>query len=326
MTVLVTGAAGFIGFHVTCALLTRGDAVIGVDNLNDYYDVSLKEARLDELRGHANQDAFKFVRADVSESEAIGAVFTDYDIDAVIHLAAQAGVRYSIENPRAYIQTNVFGFMNILEECREAQVAHLVYASSSSVYGNNQKVPYAIEDNVDHPISIYAASKKSNELMAHVYSHLYQLPTTGLRFFTVYGPWGRPDMSPFIFASSIINGDTVRLFNHGHHARDFTYIDDIVDGILRIFDAPLEAQSGAPYAIHNIGNHRPVDLLDYLNVFERVINKKAVTELVEKQPGDVESTFADISTLQDGYGYQPSTTVEQGVVKFVKWYREYYRV
>lgn len=326
MSVLITGAAGFIGFHVASKLLSRGEQVVGLDNLNDYYDVSLKEARLEQLRAHPNQHSFEFVRADVSDDEMISSVFREHDVSSVIHLAAQAGVRYSIENPRAYIQSNIVGFMNILEECRLSEVSHLVYASSSSVYGNNEKVPYSVDDNVDHPISIYAASKKSNELMAHVYSHLHQLPTTGLRFFTVYGPWGRPDMSPFIFARSIIKGDTVKLFNHGQHSRDFTYIDDIVDGILRTFDAPLDPEAGTPYAIHNIGNHRPVNLLDYLKVFELTIGKTARTEFVEQQPGDVESTFADISPMQEAFGYQPATSIEVGISEFVDWYRKYYGV
>ncbi|MCB1694415.1 MAG: GDP-mannose 4,6-dehydratase [Pseudomonadales bacterium] len=327
MAVLVTGAAGFIGFHTCRFLLARGETVVGLDNINDYYDVTLKEARLAALAADEHAANFTFEKLDVQETQALDALFAKHGIDGVIHLAAQAGVRYSIENPRAYVDSNVVGFINILESCKKAGVRHLVYASSSSVYGNNQKVPYATEDNVDHPISIYAATKKSNELMAHVYSHLFDMPTTGLRFFTVYGPWGRPDMSPFIFASAIFEERTVKLFNYGNHSRDFTYIDDIVDGVIRTFDHPPAREGeSAPYAVYNIGNHRPVNLRDYLAIFEDAIGKPANVELAPMQPGDVESTFADITPLQEKFGYQPATPVEVGVRKFIDWYRNYYNL
>ncbi len=321
MATLVTGAAGFIGFHTTNYLLDRGEEVVGVDNVNDYYDVSLKEARLAEIDAGS---AFTFHRLDIQDGPGLSELFRQHDIDRVVHLAAQAGVRYSIENPRAYVDTNITGFLNILQACQQHEVSHLVYASSSSVYGNNRKIPYAVEDNVDHPISMYAATKKSNELMAHVFSHLYGLPATGLRFFTVYGPWGRPDMSPFIFTRAIFNGEPLKLFNHGHHKRDFTYVDDIVDGVVRVLDAPPEGET--PYALHNIGNHNPVDLEDYVRVFEEVIGRKAVIEKLPMQPGDVETTFADISSMQEQFGYQPATSIEEGVRKFVDWYREYYHI
>ncbi len=325
MTILVSGAAGFIGFHVVQALLARGDTVVGLDNLNDYYAVSLKQDRLRLLAQHPHSDRFVFANLDVQESAALTGLFQQHGIRRVVHLAAQAGVRYSLENPRAYIDSNVVGFINVLEACRSHDVQHLVYASSSSVYGNNAKVPWAVTDNVDHPISIYAATKKANELMAHVYSHLYRLPTTGLRFFTVYGPWGRPDMSPFIFARAIFAGEPIKLFNHGRHRRDFTYVDDIVDGILRTLDAPAKADEGVPYVLHNIGNHQPVSLVDYVKVLERAIGKQAVIELAPMQPGDVESTYADISTLEAQFGFRPSTTLEVGIDRFVRWYRDYYR-
>ena len=326
MRVLVTGVAGFIGFHVARRLLARGDRVVGIDNLNDYYDVSLKRDRLAVLAKHGNAASFRFLELDINDAAGIEHLFGEQAIDRVIHLAAQAGVRYSLENPRAYIEGNIVGFFNVLEASKVAHVDHFVYASSSSVYGNNKKVPYAVEDNVDHPVSLYAATKKSDELIAHVYSHLHQLPTTGLRFFTVYGPWGRPDMSPMIFAKAIFSGETIRLFNYGKHSRDFTYVDDIVDGIIRVVDNPPTSVDGnAPYAVHNIGNHRPVNLEDYVKVFERTIGKKAVVELVPMQPGDVEATFADISTMQEQFGYQPSTSIEQGIARFVEWYRSYYK-
>ncbi len=323
MPILVTGCAGFIGAHVANKLLARGEQVIGIDNINDYYDVSLKHARLETLvRSPSEDTAFAFEEMDIQDGDALQSLFSRHDITKVVHLAAQAGVRYSIENPRAYIDTNIVGFLNILQSCQKHQVQHLVYASSSSVYGNNQKVPYSIEDTVDNPISMYAATKKSNELMAHVFSHLYQMPTTGLRFFTVYGPWGRPDMSPFIFASAIFEGKPLKLFNYGKHQRDFTYVDDIVDGVIRVLDGPPEGD--LPYAVHNIGNHNPVDLEDYVKLFEQAIGKTALIEKLPMQPGDVKTTFADISTMQEQYGYQPSTPIDVGVGKFVGWFREYY--
>ncbi len=322
MTILVTGCAGFIGFHVAKLLLGRGENVVGLDNLNDYYDVSLKKARLAQITESKDHESFQFTELDIQDDTGLDQLLSQNNITRVVHLAAQAGVRYSIENPAAYINSNIKGFLNILASCQKHQVQHLVYASSSSVYGNNKKIPYAIEDNVDHPISMYAATKKSNELMAHVFSHLHKLPTTGLRFFTVYGPWGRPDMSPFIFARAIIEGKPLKLFNDGNHKRDFTYIDDIVDGVIRVLDSPPGNEP--PYAIHNLGNHKPVGLEDYVRVFENVIGKKAIIEKMPMQPGDVETTFADITTMQKEFGYQPATSIEQGVTKFIKWYRQYY--
>lgn len=327
MAILVTGAAGFIGFHVSQALLARGETVVGIDSINDYYDVNLKHARLAVLAEGPHATRFKFERLDICDAPGIDALFPRHDIDRVVHLAAQAGVRYSIENPRAYIESNIVGYFNVLEASRVARVSHFVYASSSSVYGNNKKVPYAVTDSVDHPVSLYAATKKADELMAHVYSHLHGLPTTGLRFFTVYGPWGRPDMSPFIFAKAIFAGEPVRLFNYGKHSRDFTYIDDIVEGVMRAFDKPPAGEEGsAPYAVYNIGNHRPVNLEDYVKIFERAIGKKANVELAPMQPGDVESTFADITDMQERFGYQPATPIESGVARFIDWYRNYYNV
>lgn len=333
MRVLVTGAAGFIGFHTAKRLLARGDRVIGLDNLNDYYDVSLKEARLAQLKPHDN---FSFVKRDLDE-DGLEQVLDEHDVTRVIHLAAQAGVRYSFENPRAYVDSNVVGFMNMLEACRANEVEHLVYASSSSVYGNNRKIPFSTEDNVDHPVSMYAATKKANELMAHVYSHLHHLPATGLRFFTVYGPWGRPDMSPFRFADAIFKGKTIKVFNYGNHRRDFTYIDDIVEGVVRVLDKPAEANpdwdttqdvasSSAPWRLYNIGNNEPVELLEYIRVFEEVIGKPSITEMVPMQPGDVEETYADIDALQADFGYRPSTPLREGIEKFIGWYRDYYGV
>lgn len=323
MTILVTGCAGFIGFHIAKFLTNRGDRVIGVDNLNDYYDVSLKKARLSDITKSKGSRSFQFKELDIQDDTGLDKLFAQNKITRVVHMAAQAGVRYSIENPGAYIDTNIKGFLNILLVCQKHQVEHLVYASSSSVYGKNKKIPYAIEDNVDHPISMYAATKKSNELMAHVFSHLYELPTTGLRFFTVYGPWGRPDMSPFIFAKAISEGQPLKLFNYGKHKRDFTYIDDIVDGVIRVLDSPPDKEP--PYALHNLGNHNPVDLEDYVKVFEDAIGKKAIIEKHPMQPGDVEATFADISTMQSEFGYQPATSIREGVGKFIEWYRQYYK-
>lgn len=333
--ILVTGAAGFIGFHLASRLIARGDEVVGVDNLNDYYDVSLKEARLAALGTPAN---FTFHRADMEDRAAIDGIFRASRFDRVAHLAAQAGVRYSLTNPHAYVQSNLVGFLNILENCRHHDVAHLVYASSSSVYGANTKLPFSVSDNVDHPISMYAATKKANELMAHSYSHLYGLPTTGLRFFTVYGPWGRPDMAAFIFTRSILEGAPIDVFNHGNMSRDFTFIDDIVEGVVRVLDATAEpssewlatdpdpATSAAPYRLYNIGNHSPVALLDLIHVLEKALGKKAVLNLRQMQPGDVQATYADVDALSRDIGFTPNTSIETGLQRFVEWYRAYYNV
>lgn len=334
MKVLVTGAAGFIGYHLSEALLARGDQVIGLDNLNHYYDVNLKLARLDKLK---QQSGFEFVRADLADRAAIEQVFIDHKFDRVVNLAAQAGVRYSIENPRAYIDSNIVGFLNILEGCRHSKVAHLSYASSSSVYGANTKQPFSEHDNIDHPVSLYAASKKSNELMAHTYSSLYQLPTTGLRFFTVYGPWGRPDMALFIFTKGILEGNPINIFNNGEMIRDFTYIDDIVEGVVRVTDKipqpdpawsgdnPDPASSYAPYRVYNIGNNTPVRLMDFIEAIERSVGKKAVRNMMPIQPGDVPSTCADVSALEKAVDFKPRTSVDEGIDRFVSWYREYYK-
>lgn len=322
MTILVTGAAGFIGSHTVKTLLGQGEKVVGVDIINDYYDPALKQDRLSWIGD------FPFEKIDISDHAALDRVFDQYQPSKVIHLAAQAGVRYSIENPHAYIQSNILGFQNVLECSRTHGVEHLVYASSSSVYGNNKKIPFSTSDEVDHPVSTYAATKKSNELMAHVYSHLYGMPTTGLRFFTVYGPWGRPDMSPFIFADAIFNGKELKLFNHGHHKRDFTYIDDIVAGVIKIaahIPIPCD-ESGAPYKIYNIGNNDPVELMEYVNILEATIGKRTNKKLVGPQPGDVESTFADIDDLKATIGYAPSTSLQKGLGQFVDWYRAYYQL
>ena len=322
MKVLVTGAAGFIGSTTAHALLERGDEVVGVDNLNDYYDVTLKQARLDRLQV---RDGFTFVRLDVADREDLARLVQAQRPDRVVHLAAQAGVRYSIENPYAYVEANVTGFLNVLEAVREVGTEHLVYASSSSVYGANTHIPFSVHDNVDHPLSLYAATKKSNELMAHVYSHLHKIPTTGLRFFTVYGPWGRPDMSPFIFADAIFNNRVIKLFNHGKHQRDFTYVDDIVAGVLNVLDKPPCNDEGSiPYSLYNIGNNQPIELLDYVRTLENAIGKQARTQLVPLQPGDVDTTFADIDDLRQRFGFTPKTTIDAGIGKFIKWYREYY--
>ncbi|WP_431688450.1 NAD-dependent epimerase [Hahella sp. NBU794] len=335
MKVLVTGTAGFIGSHVALRLLDRGDEVIGVDNLNDYYEISLKEARLARLTPYKG---FTDVRLDVADREGIEALFAKHKPDRVVHLAAQAGVRYSIENPHAYVSANLVGHMNILEGCRHNKVDHLVYASSSSVYGANESMPFSVHDNVDHPLSLYAATKKSNELMSHTYSSLYGIPTTGLRFFTVYGPWGRPDMALFIFTRKIIAGEPIDVFNYGKHKRDFTYIDDIVEGIIRTLDhvapsnlewdgmQPDPGTSKAPYRIYNIGSNNPVELSRYIEILEECLGKKAERNLLPMQPGDVPATYADVQALIDDVGYRPSTTVEEGVKKFVEWYRDYYRV
>ncbi len=333
MKILVTGAAGFIGSMQSMHLLERGDEVVGIDNLNDYYEVNLKLARLERLKNYEN---FKFIKLDIADRAAIADLFAKENFQRVIHLAAQAGVRYSITNPHAYIDANIVGFMNILEGCRHLQTEHLVYASSSSVYGANTKMPFSVHDNVDHPVSLYAASKKANELMAHTYSHLYRLPTTGLRFFTVYGPWGRPDMSPFIFASNIISGKPIDVFNYGNHRRDFTYIDDIVAGITKVVDKPAEPNlewssdepdpgtSTAPYRVYNIGNNTPVQLLDFIAALEDAIGKKAIKNMLPMQPGDVPDTYADVSDLIRDFSYQPNTPMEKGVSEFVHWYKAMY--
>jgi UDP-glucuronate 4-epimerase len=335
MKVLVTGSAGFIGFHVCRYLLARGDEVVGVDNLNDYYDVSLKQARLDQLLGH---ERFVFHKLDIADREGMKRLFETAGVKRVVHLAAQAGVRYSLENPHAYVDSNLVGFVNVLEGCRQQQIEHLVYASSSSVYGANETIPFAESDNVDHPVSLYAATKKANELMAHTYSHLYALPTTGLRFFTVYGPWGRPDMSPILFTKAILAGEPLKIFNYGKHRRDFTYIDDIVEGVVRVLDhvaggnpqwsgqAPDPASSHAPWKLYNIGNSQPVELLTYVELIEQALGRTTTKELLPLQPGDVEHTYADVSALKADIGYQPSVSVQDGIQRFVKWYRDYYAV
>ncbi|MGE5471650.1 MAG: NAD-dependent epimerase [Bacteroidota bacterium] len=335
MKILVTGAAGFIGMSTALRLLARGDEVVGVDNLNDYYDVALKEDRLKQLTA---QPGFRFVKLDIADRPAIEQLFAAEKFDRVIHLAAQAGVRYSIKNPHAYVDSNLVGFVNILEGCRHNQVAHLVYASSSSVYGGNTKMPFSEHDSVDHPVSLYAATKKANELMAHTYSHLYGLPTTGLRFFTVYGPWGRPDMSPFLFAGAILNDRPIDVFNHGNMQRDFTYIDDIVEGVIRSMDRVAEANpaylpeepdpasSNVPYRVFNIGNNDPVQLLDFIGAIETAIGKKAEKRLLPMQDGDVPATYADTALLNDWVGFAPATPIQEGVNRFVAWYRDYYQL
>jgi UDP-glucuronate 4-epimerase len=334
MKILVTGAAGFIGMHVAERLLARGDEVVGIDNLNAYYDVGLKQGRLDRLGGHSG---FRFCKLDIADAQAMGEFFRRERIQCVVHLAAQAGVRYSLENPQVYVQSNLVGFLNVLEGCRHAKVEHLVYASSSSIYGGNTKMPFSEQDNVDHPISLYAATKKSNELMAHTYSHLFGLPTTGLRFFTVYGPWGRPDMSYFKFTQAILEGRPIEVFNHGKMQRDFTYVDDIVEGVIRVLDRPPRARpefdamhpdpasSSAPYRLYNIGNHTPVDLMAYINVLERALGREAQKKLLPLQDGDVVATYAKTDALQADIGFAPATSIEEGIRRFVDWYRSYYR-
>ncbi|MGD9866886.1 MAG: NAD-dependent epimerase [Hyphomicrobiales bacterium] len=335
MTVLVTGAAGFIGFHTSKVLLDRGDRVIGLDNLNDYYDVTLKQARLSQLEG---RNGFRFVKADLSDRAAMEKLFAEEKPTRVINLAAQAGVRYSLTNPHAYIESNIVGFTNILECCRHGGVEHLVFASSSSVYGANTTLPFSVNDNVDHPLSLYAATKKSNELMAHTYAHLYRLPVTGLRFFTVYGPWGRPDMALFLFTRKILAGEPIEVFNNGNHSRDFTYIDDIVEGVVRCCDhvaepnpdwsgaRPDPATSNAPYRLYNIGNNQPVQLMDYIAALEKLLGKTAEKIFLPLQPGDVPDTYADVEALTRDIGYCPKTPVEEGMKRFVAWYRDYYEV
>jgi UDP-glucuronate 4-epimerase len=335
MKVLVTGAAGFIGMHVAQRLLARGDEVVGIDNINDYYETSLKDARLATLDG---QPRFRFKKLDVADREGMEALFAEEQPQRVVHLAAQAGVRYSLINPHAYTASNITGFLHILEGCRAHEVEHLVYASSSSVYGTSTRQPFGEDHNVDHPISLYAAAKKANELMAHTYAHLYGIPVTGLRFFTVYGPWGRPDMAPMKFARLIFAGETVPVYNFGKMVRDFTYIDDIVEGVVRVVDRaaapdphwndadPRPSRSRAPYRIYNIGNNQPVHLLDFIQMLEEAIGKKANMELLPIQPGDVLSTMADVSELEAATGFRPSTSVRDGVRALIDWYRVYYRL
>ena len=331
MEVLVTGVAGFIGMHVAARLLQAGHNITGVDNLNDYYDVRLKQARLDVLKHYSN---FRFVKMDLADREKMHELFAGGKFERVIHLAAQAGVRYSLENPHAYIESNIVGFTNILEGCRRFPVKHLVYASSSSVYGANKKLPFSVQDNVDHPISLYAATKKADELMAHAYSHLFRIPTTGLRFFTVYGPWGRPDMAIFSFTKAILEDKPIDVFNHGKMQRDFTYIDDIVEGVLLVVDRPPVPHgsgaasesnfSSAPYKLYNIGNHQPVELMKVIEVLEKCLGKTAHKNMLPMQPGDVPATFADIDDLSADTGFHPATPIETGLKRFVRWYQSYY--
>ena len=335
MKVLVTGSAGFIGSALSIRLLDRGDEVIGIDNHNNYYDPALKEAR---LARHVDHVKYTHIHMDIENGEAVNELFKDHEFDGVVNLAAQAGVRYSIENPLAYINTNLVGFGNILEGCRHSNVSHLVYASSSSVYGSNEKMPFSIHDNVDHPLSLYAASKKANELMAHTYSCLYNLPTTGLRFFTVYGPWGRPDMALFKFTKAILAGQKLKVFNYGNHRRDFTYIDDIVEGVIRVLDKPAQSNpnwsgknpdsgtSFAPWRVYNIGNNSPVELMDYIKAIESALGVDAIKELLPLQPGDVPDTYADVDDLVKEFDYKPSMSVTQGVKNFVDWYKEYHNL
>jgi UDP-glucuronate 4-epimerase len=349
MKYLITGTAGFIGFHVALQLLKRGDSVVGVDIINDYYDVNLKYKRLEESgierekigRNKAvasvKYPTYTFFQTDISDKEALMSIFASEQVDVVINLAAQAGVRYSLTNPDAYVVANIQGFLNILECCRAYPVKHLVYASSSSVYGANTKMPFATEHNVDHPVSLYAATKKSNELMAHTYSHLFKIPTTGLRFFTVYGPWGRPDMALYLFIEAITKGEPIQVFNHGKMKRDFTFIDDIVEGVIRVADRPARANtewtgedpepgsSYAPFKVYNIGNSNPVELMDYIGALEKALGKEAIKNMLPLQPGDVPATYADVSDLKRDTGYQPNTSVEEGVARFVAWYREFYQ-
>ncbi|MBF0528131.1 MAG: NAD-dependent epimerase [Deltaproteobacteria bacterium] len=333
--ILVTGAAGFIGFHLSRRLVADDQVVVGVDNLNDYYSVELKKDRLALLDSHAN---FTPCIMDLADSAAVNELFARHRFDRVVHLAAQAGVRYSLINPRAYIDTNLSGFFNILEACRQASVAHLIFASSSSVYGLNTLMPFSVHQNVDHPASLYAATKKANELMAHSYSHLFSLPATGLRFFTVYGPWGRPDMALFLFTKAILEGRPIQVFNNGQMKRDFTYIDDIIEGVVRIMDhiptpnplwtgnAPDPGSSPAPWRIYNIGNNKPVQLLDYIAAIESALEKTAIKEFLPLQPGDVPATFADVTDLEEDVGFRPVTSIEYGIGQFIDWYRSYYRV
>jgi len=331
--ILVTGSAGFIGFYVAKRLLEKGDKVVGLHNLNNYYDVNLKRARLAQLTA---VPAFGFVKMDLADREGVRQLFQAENFDLVVHLAAQAGVRYSLTNPQAYVDANLVGFANVLEGCRSSKVRHLVFASSSSVYGANTRMPFSVHDNVDHPVSLYAATKKANELMAHVYAHLYGLPCTGLRFFTVYGPWGRPDMALFLFTRAILEGRPIPVYNHGKMRRDFTYIDDVVEGVIRVAeripepnpewcsDRPDPGTSSAPYRIYNIGNHDPVELIKFIEILENKIGRKAQLELLPIQPGDVPATYADVDDLTRDTGFQPQTLIEEGIGRFVDWYREYY--
>ncbi|MBI5633893.1 MAG: NAD-dependent epimerase [Nitrospirae bacterium] len=333
--ILVTGAAGFIGFHLSKRLLERGDEVVGLDNLNDYYDVNVKLARLKQV---AMDPGFKPVRLDLADRDAMKRLFEEEKFEVVVNLAAQAGVRYSLINPYSYIDSNVSGFLNILEGCRHNNIKHLVFASSSSVYGANTKMPFSVHDNVDHPVSLYAATKKANELMAHTYASLYKIPCTGLRFFTVYGPWGRPDMALFLFTRAIIEGRPIDVFNYGKMQRDFTYIDDIVEGVIRVMDRvaapnpdwsgaePDSATSYAPYKLYNIGNNNPVELMHYIEVLEQCLGKKAEKNLLPIQAGDVPATYAEVDDLIKDVGFKPSTSIEEGIKKFVEWYREYYKI
>lgn len=335
MKVLVTGAAGFIGYTLCLRLLKRGDDVIGIDNLNDYYDVNLKLARLERLKAYEN---FTFIKLNIADREQMAELFAKHLFQRVMHLAAQAGVRYSLTNPHAYIDANIVGFMNVLEGCRHHQVEHLAYASSSSVYGANTNMPFSIHHNIDHPVSLYAASKKANELMAHTYSHLYQLPTTGLRFFTVYGPWGRPDMSLFLFTRCLLEGKPIDVFNYGNHRRDFTYIDDIVEGVIRVLDQPAQPNSAwsgqhpdpgtssAPYRVYNIGNNNPVQLLTFIETLEKCLGKTAIKNYLPLQLGDVPDTYADVSDLVNDFDYKPDTLLADGMRNFVEWYKDFYRV
>jgi UDP-glucuronate 4-epimerase len=334
-TVLVTGAAGFIGFHVTQRLLAEGRQVVGIDSLNNYYDPQLKQARLAMVQA---QPGFTFRKLDLANRAAMKDLFAEYRFPAVVHLAAQAGVRYSLENPHAYVDANLEGFINVLEGCRHNSCEHLLFASSSSVYGANTKLPFSVKDNVDHPISLYAATKKANELMAHSYSHLYRLPTTGLRFFTVYGPWGRPDMAMFIFAKAILAGQPVRLFNHGRMRRDFTYVDDVVQAVIRLIGRPPQgnpdwagnhpdpATSKAPWVVYNIGNNHPEELTHVISLLEKEFGRPAITEMLPMQPGDVEATYADVADLERDIGFKPATPIEDGIARFAKWYRDYHRI
>ncbi len=333
--ILITGAAGFIGFHLSKRLLARGDQVIGIDNINDYYDVSLKQARLDIIKNYPN---FSFYKLDLDDRAAIEKLFQEHNFDFVVNLAAQAGVRYSLKNPQIYIDSNLVGFANILEGCRHNQVKHLVFASSSSVYGANTKIPFSVHDNVDRPVSLYAATKKANELMAHTYSHLYNLPTTGLRFFTVYGPWGRPDMAYFIFTQNILEGKPIKVFNYGKMKRDFTYIDDIIEGLVRVMDKiPQPNQnyrennlgsgiSKAPYKIYNIGNNQPVELMSFIEAIENCLGMKAEKKFLPIQPGDLSVTYANVDDLCRDVGFKPSTSIEVGIANFINWYRDFYQV